>query len=83
MKVLKNNLLAVAFVAAALTAFAFKAQEPDPNLKLFGQLADGNWQEVTSPGHLCDPGGDICVAQFENDDTMTPPVYSEPGRFVP
>lgn len=81
-KYLKNYLPVIVFVAAAFSAFAFKAQDPDPNLEFFEKQTTGDWKVVNSEFD-CDLSSIICVAQFEGDDPeFGEMVYQRDGTFV-
>lgn len=85
MKLLKNNLTVIAFVVAVFSAFAFSSLDPEPNpdLMIFGQLADGSWVEAEA-NPICDDSDNICLAQFENDDPeFGDRVYEKSGDYIP
>ncbi|MFD2033997.1 DUF6520 family protein [Belliella marina] len=81
MKNSTSKLPIVAFVLAAVFAFAFTEPQVqnDPNLKLFRLVSEDPetnervWEEITGEevgtDYLCSGIQSICTAQFVNDDS--------------
>lgn len=81
MRKIKNYLGAIALATAALGAFAFSPQNPDPNQTLFANQ-NGTWVPLEEgEQYRCATAPTICVAQFEDDDSSKQMTYSEQGRF--
>ncbi|WP_224995049.1 DUF6520 family protein [Cesiribacter sp. SM1] len=78
----KNYLAVMALATASLGAFAFEAQNPDPNKTLFANQG-GTWIELEEGvQYRCESASSICVAQFQNDVPGQQMTYSREGRFT-
>jgi hypothetical protein len=88
MRKIKLNLMLVALIVGAVSAFAFNT--PEPPVQLFGRVTAPNgsfirW-EATSPSYSCNLASGTCTAQLQNNDPMQGQVISGTeisGKYVP
>ncbi|MBT1704904.1 hypothetical protein [Chryseosolibacter indicus] len=88
MRKIKLNLMLVALIVGAISAFAFNT--PEPPVQLFGRvtLPDGTFShwEAVSEDYSCSSASGICTAQLQNNDPMTGQPISgteTSGKYIP
>ncbi|HMV08157.1 MAG TPA: hypothetical protein PK325_00980 [Cyclobacteriaceae bacterium] len=88
MRKIKLNLMLVALVVGAMSAFAFNV--PKPPVQLFGRVTAPNgtfirWEAV-SASYSCNAASGTCTAQLQNNDPMLGQPISgteTSGKYVP
>lgn len=88
MRKIKLNLMLVALIVGAVSAFAFNT--PEPPVQLFGRVTAPNgsfirWEAVSSD-YDCNTASGTCTAQLQNNDPMLGQPISgteTAGKYIP